>query len=195
LARLSLATGASSNALTLLESAISDYRNCGLIFPSHRLSVLSLIALRQRGGTESEAVSRMESLLQFIVDEGATRLILEHGDALESLLHVAQRRNRELILSSAQRDTTSRLLASLHTASTPGAAEFSSREIAVLRELCSGSSNKTIGQLLDLSENTVKFHLKRIFKKLDVDSRAAAIGAALQRGIVDAQTLSRAAQK
>lgn len=195
LARLSLATGAASHAFSLLESAIADYRSCGLIFPSYRLSVLSLIALRQRGGTESEAVSRMETLLQFIVDEGATRLVLEHGDALESLLHVAQRRNRELILSSAQRDTTARLLASLHSASMPGAAEFSSRELAVLRELCSGSSNKTIGQLLDLSENTVKFHLKRIFKKLDVDSRAAAIGAAVQRGIVDAQTLNRAAQK
>lgn len=195
LARLSLATGAASNAFALLEPAIFDYRSCGLIFPGHRLSVLSLIALRQRGGPESEAVTRMEALLQFIVDEGATRLVLEHGDALESLLHVAQRRNRELILSSAQRDTTARLLAALHDTSAPGATEFSSRELAVLRELCSGSSNKVIGQLLDLSENTVKFHLKRIFKKLEVDSRAAAIAAALQRGIVDTAAVSRAAQR
>ena len=62
---------------------------------------------------------------------------------------------------------------------------LSSRELAVLRELCNGRSNKLIGQLLDLSENTVKFHLKNIFKKLEVDSRAAAIACAMQRGLAE----------
>jgi LuxR family maltose regulon positive regulatory protein len=61
---------------------------------------------------------------------------------------------------------------------------FSPRELAVLRELCHGRSNKAIGQVLDLSENTVKFHLKRIFKKLGAESRASAIAATLQRKLV-----------
>ena len=52
---------------------------------------------------------------------------------------------------------------------------FSARELEVLRELCNGRSNKAIGQFLDLSENTVKFHLKRVFKKLGAESRAGAI--------------------
>jgi LuxR family maltose regulon positive regulatory protein len=56
--------------------------------------------------------------------------------------------------------------------------------LEVLRELCNGRSNKAIGQFLDMSENTVKFHLKRIFKKLGAESRAGAMTAALQRNLV-----------
>jgi LuxR family maltose regulon positive regulatory protein len=130
-------------------------------------------------------VTRLEALIQFIVAEGACRLVLDEGAGLESLLHLAHRRNRELVLSGAQRDVTAQLLAKLQGARPADEHGFSSRELAVLREVCNGRSNKAIGQLLDLSENTVKFHLKRVFKKLGVDSRTAAIAKALQRGLAD----------
>jgi LuxR family maltose regulon positive regulatory protein len=185
LCRLSVASGASAYALKLLDGASVDYRSGGLLLPAYRLDALSVLALKQRGGSDAEAVRRLEALIRFIVAEGAWRLVLEEGAALESLLHLAQRRNRELVLSSAQRDVTVQLLAKLQSARPPDEHGFSSRELAVLRELCNGRSNKVIGQLLDLSENTVKFHLKRIFKKLDVDSRAGAITKALQRGIAE----------
>jgi LuxR family maltose regulon positive regulatory protein len=64
-----------------------------------------------------------------------------------------------------------------------------------LREVCNGRSNKAIGQLLDLSENTVKFHLKRVFKKLGVDSRTAAIAKALQRGLADVGASGKSASR
>jgi LuxR family maltose regulon positive regulatory protein len=137
----------------------------------------------------------METLIQFIVAEGASRLVIEHGDSLEGLLQVVQRRNRELVLSSAQRDVTAQLLAKLQRSHPVGDHGFSARELTVLAELCNGRSNKAIGQLLDLSENTVKFHLKRIFKKLDVDSRAAVIAAAMQRGLVNVPGPSRSTSK
>jgi len=195
MARLSMASGASAQALGLLDAAATGFRGSGLILPAHRLEALSVLALRQRGGSDAEAVTRMESLLHFIVEEGPTHLVLEHGEALEGLLHVVQRRNRELVLSSAQRDVISRLLTALHHSGAQGKHGFSARELAVLREVCNGRSNKAIGQLLDLSENTVKFHLKRVFKKLEVDSRAGAIAAAMQRGLVEvtsaAKSLSR----
>jgi LuxR family maltose regulon positive regulatory protein len=158
------------------------------------LGALSVVALKQRGGSEADAITRMEALIQFILSEGASRLIIEHGDSLEGLLHVVQRRNRELVLSSAQRGVTAQLLAKLQRSSSVSEHGFSAREQGVLAELCNGRSNKGIGQLLDLSENTVKFHLKRIFKKLDVDSRAAAIAAAMQRGIVNVSGSSRSQQ-
>ena len=62
----------------------------------------------------------------------------------------------------------SQVLSRLRRAAVADQDGFSARELAVLRELCHGRSNKTIGQYLDLSENTVKFHLKRIFKKLEL---------------------------
>lgn len=185
MARLSIAAGASAQGLNLLDGATADFRAAGLLLPAYRFEALSIVALRRRGGSNAEAVARLEKLIQFVVDEGASRLVLEHGDALENLLQIAHRRNRELLLSSAQRDVMSQLIAKLSRAKSAGDHGFSAREIAVLRELCNGRSNKVIGQMLDLSENTVKFYLKRIFKKLDVDSRAAAISTAMATGLVD----------
>ena len=48
--------------------------------------------------------------------------------------------------------------------------------------LATGQSNKTIALELDVSENTVKFHLKHLFAKLGVDNRTAAINVALRQG-------------
>jgi DNA-binding NarL/FixJ family response regulator len=62
--------------------------------------------------------------------------------------------------------------------------ELSPRELDVLRLLVSGAGNKAIAAGLDLSENTVKTHLSRIFAKLGVQSRAEAVAIALQRGLV-----------
>ena len=90
----------------------------------------------------------------------------------------------ELVLSAAQRDLITQVLARLQRTTLVDQDGFSARELEVLRELCNGRSNKAIGQILDLSENTVKFHLKRVFRKLGADSRAGAISAALQRNLV-----------
>lgn len=62
--------------------------------------------------------------------------------------------------------------------------ELSGRELEVLRRLVAGASNKAIAVQLNLSENTVKSHISHIFSKLGVQSRAEAVGVALQRGLV-----------
>lgn len=62
--------------------------------------------------------------------------------------------------------------------------ELSARELDVLKLLVAGASNKMIAAQLNVSENTVKSHLSHIFDKLQVQSRAEAVAAALQRGIV-----------
>ena len=53
---------------------------------------------------------------------------------------------------------------------------LSGRELEILRWVTLGKTNPEIGAILDLSEFTVKNHLKRIFKKLDVLNRAQAVG-------------------
>ena len=62
---------------------------------------------------------------------------------------------------------------------------LSSKETQVLSLLAHGQPNKIIAQGLNLSENTVKFHLKNIYTKLGVDNRTAAIHAAMQQGLLD----------
>jgi DNA-binding NarL/FixJ family response regulator len=58
------------------------------------------------------------------------------------------------------------------------------REEQILKLLAEGKSNRSIGQSLFISESTVKSHLKSLFVKLDVTSRAEAISLAARRGLV-----------
>lgn len=58
------------------------------------------------------------------------------------------------------------------------------REVAVLELIAEGSSNREVGQTLYISEATVKTHLIHIYDKLGVDSRTAAVTAALRAGLI-----------
>jgi two-component system NarL family response regulator len=63
--------------------------------------------------------------------------------------------------------------------------ELSERELQVLRHMALGKSNKEIGQVLYISENTVKGHVKAIFTKLDAIGRTEAVAIANRRGIIE----------
>jgi len=58
------------------------------------------------------------------------------------------------------------------------------RELEVLRGVAEGQTNKGISLDLHITERTVKAHLASIYEKLGVNSRAAAISAAVQHGIL-----------
>jgi len=63
-------------------------------------------------------------------------------------------------------------------------AQLSRRELQVLEQMAVGRSNKEIGQILYLSEYTVKSHVKAILKKLEAVGRTEAIAIACERGLV-----------
>ena len=54
------------------------------------------------------------------------------------------------------------------------------REEQILKLLAEGKSNRAIGQALFITESTVKSHLKSLFVKLDVTSRAEAVALPMQ---------------
>lgn len=62
--------------------------------------------------------------------------------------------------------------------------ELSERERQVLQYMANGRSNKEIGQVLYISENTVKAHVKSILTKLDAMGRTEAIAIAINRGLI-----------
>jgi NarL family two-component system response regulator YdfI len=59
------------------------------------------------------------------------------------------------------------------------------RELGVLRALGKGQSNKQIAQSLWLAEQTVKFHLTNIYRKLEVSSRTEAVHWAYRHGLLE----------
>jgi DNA-binding NarL/FixJ family response regulator len=62
--------------------------------------------------------------------------------------------------------------------------ELTPREIDVLRRIAGGNRNKDIGELLFISEETVKVHIKHIMDKLGAKDRTQAIAIAVRRGII-----------
>ena len=62
--------------------------------------------------------------------------------------------------------------------------DLTEREMTVLRLVASGQSNKEVANSLELSEKTVKNHLRNIFHKLHVYDRTQAVVLAIRRGII-----------
>ncbi len=61
---------------------------------------------------------------------------------------------------------------------------ISPRELTVLQELAAGRSNKEIAARLEVSPDTVKTHVARLFEKLSAKRRTDAINKARQLGLV-----------
>jgi len=61
---------------------------------------------------------------------------------------------------------------------------LSGREKEILKWLKEGKSSWDISRILRISRNTVNFHIKNLFRKLDVVNRTQAVSEALRRGII-----------
>jgi DNA-binding NarL/FixJ family response regulator len=73
-----------------------------------------------------------------------------------------------------------------------GANALSERETAVLEAVARGLSNREIGRQLWISEQTVKFHLRNVYRKLGISSRTEAARYAYRSGRVGAFTVESA---
>jgi len=63
--------------------------------------------------------------------------------------------------------------------------DLTEREITVLRLVADGKTNKEIANNLDLSEKTVKNHVRNIFHKLQVYDRTQAAILAIRKGLIE----------
>jgi len=63
--------------------------------------------------------------------------------------------------------------------------ELTAREVQVLRKVAGGNRNRDIADLLFISEETVKVHIKHIMDKLGAKDRTQAIAIAVRRGIIE----------
>lgn len=62
--------------------------------------------------------------------------------------------------------------------------ELTERELQVLQGMAAGMSNAQIGKELYLSEDTIKTHARRLFRKLEVADRAHAVASGFRLGLV-----------
>jgi len=89
-----------------------------------------------------------------------------------------------------QPDIMARILAYTGPAAivkTTDRAELTERERDILAGVARGERNKEIARRLGITTRTVATHLTNIYTKLDVDSRASAVAAAMERGLLPPQ--------
>lgn len=69
----------------------------------------------------------------------------------------------------------------------PDISSLTAREMQILRQVAEGLSNKMVARRLDISEGTVKVHVKNLLKKLNLRSRVEVAVWAVQEGITQRQ--------
>ncbi|RIT02345.1 DNA-binding response regulator, partial [Mycobacteroides abscessus] len=67
----------------------------------------------------------------------------------------------------------------------PAGPSLSTREREVLRMIAAGQTVPAIARALFLAPSTVKTHVQRLYEKLGVGDRAAAVAEAMRRGLLE----------
>ena len=124
------------------------------------------------------SVELTESDLMRSVDLGVKGYLLKtsNSEALNQALHLVLA--GESVFPS---DALVRGMANRQQASEVG---LTPREEEILRHIARGESNKDIARNLDVTEGTIKVHIKAILKKLDMNNRTQAAIYAYERGLV-----------
>lgn len=126
---------------------------------------------------------------------GATGYVLKERDDFEVMLSIRSvlrggapidpfiaRRILQLLPDPAQPTTPALARATALAPAAPPGETLSKREREILRLVANGMSNREIAERLFLSHYTVETHVKRIYRKLAVSSRAMAVRTAMERG-------------
>ncbi|HWK30258.1 MAG TPA: LuxR C-terminal-related transcriptional regulator [Solirubrobacter sp.] len=170
-ARLKLAAGEPDAALELIAQAGGEGVH---VVAQVELVVLEAIA-RDSGGEPGRAAEALERALALAEQTGHRWTFLEGGRRMEALLRRQIRTGTahraivgELLLAFEDRDDERRPVA-------PLLEPLSEREQAILRYLPTTLSNREIAAELFVTTNTVKTHLRSIYRKLDVARRREAV--------------------
>ncbi|MGW4474937.1 response regulator [Nonomuraea sp. NPDC004354] len=111
------------------------------------------------------------------IDAGATGYVLKACPPDELFQAIKAAARGETVLSPK---VATRMMRRMRD---PGPA-LTAREIEILGLLAKGAGNKEIAKALFITEATVKTHLVHVYGKLGVDTRTAAVTAAVERGLI-----------
>src|SRR4030066_693123 len=134
-------------------------------------------------------MSREEQDLQAALRNGAQGYLLKDmdpEDLVPALQDALQGKNvvaKELIGSLTRLVQGQSGRNATRTSSAGLLADLTPRELEILRHGAEGESNKAMGRALDITDGTVKLHVKSILRKLGVRSRVEAAGRAGENGL------------
>lgn len=169
LARLELASGDPGAAIQAVAAFLADERGPALPFTRTEAWTIDAIA-RDAAHDEDGAMRALECALDLAEPRGYSGILARYGAPLRSLLR------RRVARGTGHRALAAQLLATMDDTSAAEATNtllepLSDRELAVLRFLPTMMSNAEIASEMFVSVNTVKTHLKHVYRKLDVTDR------------------------
>jgi LuxR family maltose regulon positive regulatory protein len=175
MARLELALGDPEAALKAIAEFLADDRET--LMPVSRTEAWAIDAIaRDAIHDETGAMRAMERALDLAEPRGFANSIVRYGPPARSLLR------RRIAMGTSHRAFAGELLAALEEdgarhrpSAEPLLEPLSDRELVVLRFLPTLMSNAEIAGEMFVSVNTVKTHLKHIYRKLDVSERREAV--------------------
>ena len=188
-----------SGAVGLLERLLKAAEEGGRNGSAIEILVLQAMAYHAQGGLPA-ALLPLRHALALAEPEGYVRIFLDEGPGMMQLLREAS--EREIMP-----DYTGKLLAAFEAEKQPAPAgsaasrgksedkpdllpaqlhmdSLSQRELEILKLIAQGLSNCEIGERLFLALDTVKGHNRKIFDKLQVQSRTEAIARARELGLL-----------
>ncbi|MGH8612333.1 MAG: response regulator [Gammaproteobacteria bacterium] len=130
-------------------------------------------------------------------DDKASVIILTTYDSDEDVYRGMRAGAKAYLLKDAHREELLSCVRAVHAGKTvvsPGVAaklanrlredELTPRELEILNLVAQGLSNKLIARALEITEGTVKTHVKNVLEKLDATSRTEALAVAARRGLI-----------
>ncbi len=190
--RLLLAQGRLEDAETLLATMERSARGAGRL---RKLITIHLqqALLEQMRNRQAEAISRVASAVRLAAPEGYVRACLDEGPGIARLLPDVRPAAPGFVdrLLDAFRQERRTPKAPAPEAGSPAGGEvagliepLTEREVEILRLIAAGRSNPEIADRLTLSLNTVKWHVKNLYGKLQVSNRVEAAARADELGLL-----------
>ena len=181
-ARLDIASGHAERAVQALEELRIRLATAGMRYLEACASVLLALAYESMDNRH-EAMASLERSLLFAQNVGMVSSFIDEGEPLLNLLQAWRQRipvvgaiRREFVDQLFSAFTTSAIPSKTISKSARGPSKLlSAREIEVLSHISHGLSNKEAALAIGLAPETVEWHLKNIFEKLNVGSRIEAI--------------------
>lgn len=178
LARACMACGRESDALQLLEQMYGFVQDEDRTWDKVKVTILQSLAFYQKGETTT-ALLKLEAALQLAEPGRYIRSFLDEGDRMAELLreYIGHRQINANLMSSIMRYARELLLLLSDPANKTAnsGAPITKQELKILRMIEMGLSNKQIADQLQITTETVKSHLKSMYRKLRVNSREQAL--------------------
>ena len=123
---------------------------------------------------ESIAIGYMSQALEIVEKTGAVELVLRQHELVDIILKAIAKRPTVFLEDIASK-MTERIKTQSHLNQEGIPVPLTSRELEVVRHLATGKPISSISNILHVSMNTMKTHLRNIYRKLEVDGRERAV--------------------